>query len=217
MDTSAIRKMITITIPNVKYGLINALFVTFTYSFTDFGAPSVVGGNYNVLATDVYKQVVGQQNFNMGAVVGIVLLFPAVLSFAVDRITNKKQNAAITSKAVPYVIKPHRLTDVLATLFCGLIALAMLLFFAVALFASLIKLWPYNLSFTLDNYDLSRVASGEGVQAFQNSILISVISALLGTIITFIGAYLIEKTRKFSESEDLLIFCRLRRLQFRER
>lgn len=198
MDTSAIRKMITITIPNVKYGLINALFVTFTYSFTDFGAPSVVGGNYNVLATDVYKQVVGQQNFNMGAVVGIVLLFPAVLSFAVDRITNKKQNAAITSKAVPYVIKPHRLTDVLATLFCGLIALAMLLFFAVALFASLIKLWPYNLSFTLDNYDLSRVASGEGVQAFQNSILISVISALLGTIITFIGAYLIEKTRKFS-------------------
>lgn len=197
MDTSAFRKMFTITIPNVKYGLINAFFVTFTYSFTDFGAPSVVGGNYNVLATDVYKQVVGQQNFNMGAVVGIVLLFPAVLSFAVDRITNKKQNAAITSKAVPYVIKPHKASDILATIFCILITLAMLLFFSVALFASLIKLWPYNLSFTLDNYDLTRVASGEGVQAFKNSILISVISAFLGTIITFLGAYLIEKTRKF--------------------
>ena len=79
MGTSAWRKMITITIPNVKYGLISALFVSFTYSFTDFGAPSVVGGNYNVLATDVYKQVVGQQNFNMGAVVGIVLLFLSLI------------------------------------------------------------------------------------------------------------------------------------------
>lgn len=206
MDTSALRKMFTITIPNVKYGLINAFFVTFTYSFTDFGAPSVVGGNYNVLATDVYKQVVGQQNFNMGAVVGIVLLFPAVLSFAVDRITNKRQNAAISSKAVPYVIKPHRASDVLATIFCSLIALAMLLFFAVALFASLIKLWPYNLSFTLDNYDMTRVASGDGLQAYKNSILIALISAVLGTVITFMGAYLIEKTRKFAGIRRLTYF-----------
>lgn len=206
MGTSALRKMFTITIPNVKYGLINAFFVTFTYSFTDFGAPSVVGGNYNVLATDVYKQVVGQQNFNMGAVVGIVLLFPAVLSFAVDRITNKKQNASITSKAVPYVIKPHRKSDILATVFCSLIALAMLLFFAVALFASLIKMWPYNLTFTLDNYDMNRVASGDGLQAYKNSILISLLSAVFGTIITFTGAYLIEKTRKFTKTRRAAYF-----------
>ena len=197
MGTSAIRKMFTITIPNVKYGLISAIFVAFTYSFTDFGAPSVVGGNYNVLATDVYKQVVGQQNFNMGAVVGIILLFPAVLSFAVDRITSQKQSAAISAKSVPYQIKPHRTSDTAATLFCLLVTIAMMLFFAVALFASVIKLWPYNLTFTLSNYDLSKVSSGNGFTAFKNSILISLISAFLGTCITFIGAYVIEKNQKF--------------------
>lgn len=197
MGTSAIRKMFTITIPNVKYGLISAIFVAFTYSFTDFGAPSVVGGNYNVLATDVYKQVVGQQNFNMGAVVGIILLFPAVLSFAVDRITSQKQSAAISAKSVPYQIKPHRTSDTAATLFCLLVTVAMMLFFAVALFASVIKLWPYNLTFTLSNYDLSKVSSGNGFTAFKNSILISLISAFLGTCITFIGAYVIEKNQKF--------------------
>lgn len=203
MGTSAMRKMFTITIPNVKYGLISAVFVAFTYSFTDFGAPSVVGGNYNVLATDVYKQVVGQQNFNMGAVVGIILLFPAVLSFAVDRVTNKKQSAAISAKSVPYQIKPHRGSDMAATVFCLLITIAMLLFFAVALFASVIKLWPYNLTFTLSNYDLSKVSSGNGFTAFKNSILISLISAFLGTCITFMGAYLIEKNKKFKLSRKI--------------
>lgn len=203
MGTSAIRKMFTITIPNVKYGLISAIFVAFTYSFTDFGAPSVVGGNYNVLATDVYKQVVGQQNFNMGAVVGIILLFPAILSFAVDRIINKKQNAAISAKSIPYQIKPHRPSDMAATIFCLVITLAMLLFFAVALFASLIKFWPYNLTFTLSNYDLSKISSGNGITAFKNSILIAFISAFLGTFVTFLGAYLIEKNQKFKASRRI--------------
>ena len=197
MGTSALRKMLTITIPNVKYGLINAIFVAFTYSFTDFGAPSVVGGNYNVLATDVYKQVVGQQNFNMGAVVGIILLFPAILSFVVDRFTNAKQNASINAKSVPYRIKPHHKSDLAATLFCSVVAIAMLLFFAVALFASLIKLWPYNLTFTLDNYDLTSAGAGSGLLAFKNSILISIITACIGTVITFIGAYMIDKTQRY--------------------
>lgn len=207
MGTSALRKMVTITLPNVKYGLINAFFVAFTYSFTDFGAPSVVGGNYNVLATEVYKQVVGQQNFNMGAVVGIIMLFPAVLSFAVDRITNQKQSASISAKSVPYRIKPHRASDVLATLFCVLIAGGMLLFFAVALFASLIKLWPYNLTFTLDNYNLTKtVAAGNGGEAFRNSVLISLISAFLGTVLTFLGAYLVDKSNHFRISRRIAYF-----------
>lgn len=206
MGTSAVRKMFTITLPNVKYGLISAIFVSFTYSFTDFGAPSVVGGNYNVLATDVYKQVVGQQNFNMGAVVGIILLFPAVLSFVVDRITSQKQSAAISAKSIPYQIKPHRASDLAATIFCAVIMAAMLLFFAVALFASLIKLWPYNLTFTLSNYDLTKISSGTGVTAFKNSILISLIAAFLGTIITFLGAYLIEKGQKCKTGRKLAYF-----------
>ena len=206
MGTSPIRKMLTITIPNVKYGLISAFFVAFTYSFTDFGAPSVVGGNYNVLATDVYKQVVGQQNFNMGAVVGIILLFPAVLSFIVDRITSQKQSAAISAKSVPYQIKPHKASDIGAAVFCVVIAGAMILFFAVALFASLIKLWPYNLIFTLSNYDLTAVAAGNGGVAFKNSIMISLLTAFLGTILTFTGAYLIDKSKSFPVSRKIAYF-----------
>ncbi len=46
---------------------------------TDFGIPKVIGGNFNMLATDVFKLVIGQQDFQRGAVVGLLLLTPAVL------------------------------------------------------------------------------------------------------------------------------------------
>ena len=35
----------------------------FTLVITDFGIPKVIGGQFNVLATDIFKQVVGQRNF----------------------------------------------------------------------------------------------------------------------------------------------------------
>jgi iron(III) transport system permease protein len=61
------------------------VFVVFTLVVTDFGIAKVIGGQFNVLATDAYKQVIGQQNFEMGAVVGFVLLVPAVIAFVLDR------------------------------------------------------------------------------------------------------------------------------------
>ena len=70
MGTPRRRVFWTVTLPGVRYGLISALFVVFTLVITDFGIAKVIGGQFNVLATDAYKQVVGQQNFEMGAVVG---------------------------------------------------------------------------------------------------------------------------------------------------
>lgn len=205
LGTSAMRKLLTITIPSVKYGLISAIFVSFTYSFTDFGAPAVVGGNYNVLATDVYKQVVGQQNFNTGAVVGMLLLIPAIISFVVDSIANKKQSS-ISSKATPYVVKKSQKSDIFYTVFCAVVTILIILFFLTSLFASLVKTWPYNLSFSLDNYDFTKVASGDGVIAFRNSIIISMVTAVIGTVIAFATAYMIEKVKGFKRLRSLAYF-----------
>ena len=85
MGTPRWRVFLTVTLPGVRYGLISAMFVVFTLVVTDFGIAKVIGGQFNVLATDAYKQVIGQQNFEMGAVVGFVLLVPAVVAFVLDR------------------------------------------------------------------------------------------------------------------------------------
>jgi iron(III) transport system permease protein len=43
---------------------VSAAMVVFSYTVSDFGIPKVIGGNFNVLALDIFKQVIGQQNFN---------------------------------------------------------------------------------------------------------------------------------------------------------
>jgi iron(III) transport system permease protein len=131
------RTFMTVTLPGVRYGLVSAVLVVFTLVITDFGVPKVVGGHYNVLATDVYKQVVGQQNFQMGAVVGLVLLLPAMLAFAVDRFVQQRQAALLSARAVPLVPVKDRKVDALFLLLCTPVALAILTIIAVAAFASL--------------------------------------------------------------------------------
>ena len=62
LGTTATRKFFTITLPGAKYGLISEALVSFTLVMTDFGIPKVIGGNFNMLATDVFKLVIGQQD-----------------------------------------------------------------------------------------------------------------------------------------------------------
>ena len=111
MGTSAARKFFTITLPGAKYGLISASLVVFTLVITDFGIPKVIGGSFNVLATDVFKLVIGQQDFQRGAVVALLLLAPAMLTYVVDRAVGRKQTAMLSARAVPYRPKRAPLRD----------------------------------------------------------------------------------------------------------
>ena len=194
MGTTRWRKFVTITLPGAKYGLISATLVTFTLVVTDFGIPKVIGGNFNVLATDVFKLVIGQQDFQRGAVVALLLLAPAVLTFAVDHWVSRKQTAMLSARAVPYVAKPSRGRDMALLAFCGVVALALLAMLGMALFASLVSFWPYNLAPSLRHYTMGLVDAEVG-DAFVNSLKVAAGTALFGTALVFSGAYLVEKTR----------------------
>ena len=194
MGTSARRKFLTITLPGAKYGLISAALVTFTLVMTDFGIPKVIGGNFNVLATDVFKLVIGQQDFAKGAVVAILLLAPAVLTFAVDHYVSKRQTAMLTARAVPYSPKPTPAYDRVMTAYCCVIALLVLAMLGMAVFASFVSLWPYNLAPSLGNFRLGLV-DAEVAEGFVNSIKMATGTALFGTALVFCGAYLLEKTK----------------------
>ena len=196
LGTSRRRVFWTVTLPGARYGLVSAAFVVFTLVITDFGIPKVIGGQFNVLATDAYKQVVGQQNFEMGAVVGMILLVPAVVAFLADRIVRRRQVALLSSRAVPLQPKPRWNRDALLTLYClavgGLVAAAL----GVAVWASFIQYWPYNLSPTLNNYDFETFEPG-GWNPYLTSLQMAAFASVAGTSIVFTGAYLVEKTKAF--------------------
>jgi iron(III) transport system permease protein len=196
LGTSRARVFRTVTLPGARYGLISAAFVVFTLVITDFGIPKVIGGQYSVLATDAYKQVVGQQNFPMGAVVGMILLVPAILAFLVDRVVQRRQVALLSARAVPYMPKPRAARDRLLLAFVCLIAGIIVATYGVAVWASFIRYWPYNLSLTLNNYGFAHV-DADGWAPYFNSLILASCVAVLGTAIVFVGAYLVEKIKVF--------------------
>ena len=202
LKASKLKTFLTVTVPGAKYGIISTTFVVFTQVFTDFGVPKVIGGNYNVLATDIYREVVGMQNFQMGAVISIVLLIPALLAFAMDQYFRKKQTAQLTSRAVVYSPKPDKLRDTILLIYCLIITVYVVMMIGMAQFGALVKFWPYNLSLTLEHYNFE--VAGLGWNSFFNSIRMSLYTAFFGTIIIFIGSYIIEKMRSDKKMRDVL-------------
>src|ERR1043166_8682787 len=194
LGTKKSRIFRTVTLPGVKFGLINAAFVVFTLVVTDFGIAKVIGGQFNVLATDAYKQVVGQQNFEMGAVVGMILLIPAVLAFTIDRIVQRRQVALLSARAVPLEPKENRARDLALLGYCAIVVAILIGVLGTSVWASFIQYWPYNLSLTLKNYDFGTFDQS-GWASYGNSVLMAAAAAVIGTAIVFSGAYLVEKTK----------------------
>lgn len=205
LGASKLRIFFTVTLPGAKYGISSAGFVVFTLVITDFGIPKVIGGRFNVLATDVYKQVVGQQNFEMGAVVGMVLLIPAVLAFFADRVAQRKQVALLSARAVPLQPKPKTMKDASLLAYCSIIGGLIFGVLAVAVWASFIKFWPYNLTLTVEKYYFSNFDSS-GWEPYWNSLRMAAFTAVIGTAVVFAGAYLLEKSRGFDAMRGLAQF-----------
>ena len=192
LGAGRVKTFFTVTLPGVKYGVMSACFVVFTLVITDFGVPKVIGGKYSVMATEIYNQVIGQQNFTMGATVSVVLLIPAALAFVVDRLVQRRQYAVLGARSTPLVPAPHRLRDAVAFVYCTLVAGAIAGIYLVVLGSSLVMRWPYNFTLTAKHYRFDTIG---GYTPIVNSLEVAALTAVVGTIVAFCGAYLVEKCR----------------------
>lgn len=203
LKTSPIKTFFLVTLPAAKYGLISTLIVVFTLVITDFGVPKVIGGSYNVLATDIFKQVVGQQNFAMGAVTSLILLFPALLAFTANRWVQSKQKSLFDTRSVPYQPEPHPVRDGLCLLYCSVMSIAVLAVLGMAVYGSLVTFWPWNKALTLNNYNFAEIST-YGWLPYVNSLTMAGWTALIGTVVIFIGAYSMEKGRAFAPIRQVM-------------
>ncbi|HCJ6425897.1 putative 2-aminoethylphosphonate ABC transporter permease subunit [Acinetobacter baumannii] len=181
-----------VTLPAIRYGLISASLVAFIYVLTDFGIPKVIGGSFNMMALDVYKQIIGQQNMSMGAVISILLLLPAVFVFIFDRIQSKRHARFQAFQTTPYVSASNKKLEVVLSIFCGLVSGSILLIIFTAVLASFIQSWPYDLSLTLAHYSFEYVDGG-GWAAYFNSVRMALFSTVFGTALIFMVALLTER------------------------
>lgn len=186
------RRFVTVTLPSCRYAAISAASIVYILVFTDFGIPSVVGGSTNVLATDIYKLVIGRFDFEMGAVVGVLLLVPAVIAYGIDWFARRSQRSMITGKSVP--IEPESLVwrDVALFGFAAVVTCAILAILGMAIYGSLVRFWPYNLALGLQNYERLFTDDDE-FRALGNSLVLAAGTALIGTTMVALSGWLVAR------------------------
>lgn len=188
------RAFCSITWPATRQAVFAAFCLVFTLTITDFGVPVVVGGDYQVLALEAYKAVVGQQQFGRGALIGMVLLVPALLSFSVDAWLRRRQGEAMSGRAQVFEPQPSRRRDACFLAIVVLVCAALLGVIGMAVYSSLVTFWPYNLTLSFKHYLFDETAGG-GWLAYRNSVTMALCCAVIGSVVIFTGTYLMEKTQ----------------------
>lgn len=187
------KQFLTITLPSMKQTIISAVLSVFTMVFTDYGVPLMTGGTVMTLPVYMYREVIGMMNFSGGAVVGVILLLPAVIAFILDL---KKSGSTDTSSTIskPYQIEENRTRDIAVYVIFAII----LFFLCLPIFAfitlSFVKHYPVDMSFTFDNIK-KLLSNGIGLY-LRNALAIALMTALVGTCLSYFSAYITARSHK---------------------
>lgn len=195
----------TVSLPLMRPGLANAFLLGFIESMADFGNPLVLGGNFDVLSTEIFFAIVGAQ-YDQGraAVLAMVLLFFTLSAFYAQRAwLGKKSYTTVSGKGDAGV---HPLMPKALALPVLAIALAWALFTAVVyvmiVYGSVVELWGVNNSLTLKHYvtAFSVRFEEEGIRwtgaawdSFWTTITIAAIAAPLTAAVGLVTAYLLTR------------------------
>lgn len=181
------------TVYRPMVGTIGGAFIlTFVLSFTDFGIPASVGGNYRVIATELYQAMLGSiVHFERGAVISVLMLIPAVLGVVMLTIL-ERFNFQYKQVGQSELVK-HRLRDTLFTIYSILCVTAVCIIFSTMFIVPFTKGYPYDFSFTLEHIQ-NVLAEKDLTKVYINSLIVAVLTAILGVGITFMSALLNTRT-----------------------
>ncbi len=170
-----------------------SLVQCFTLAFTDYGIPAAIGGEYQVVASTLYNEMLGSiPNFNQGAVVALVMLIPSIISISLIRYI-EKYNIRY-DKVSKVESKKNKVRDVLCLLYSSTILITIFAIFAVIFVVAFVKGWPYDTSFTLDNFK-NVFGDPTLIGVYKNSLLLAGFSALFGTLLAYGGALVTTRSK----------------------
>lgn len=177
----------TNTIVRPLIGTLGGAFViSFILSFTDFGIPASVGGTYSVIATQLYQVMLGAiPNFNSGSAIAMLMLIPAIVgvwflnylerfNFHYDKFTNTE-------------LVKNKLRDIYFAIISSTTVLGIMLIFLVMFITPFVNNFPYDMSFTTSFFK-DTIYSTTILNVYENSLLVAVVSAVLGTFIAYSAA-----------------------------
>jgi len=196
LGASRARVFRTVTLPLCVPGLANAFLLLFAASLADFATPLILAGNqFPVLPTQAYLQITGLFDLRGGAALSLVLLVPSLAVFLLQRYwVSRRYYVTVTGKGAGQTpfdsVSPAVRAALLAS--CALVAAAILYFYALLLYASLVVALGANHTFTLAHY---RVIFTEGLKVIRDTLIIAGFAMPLGGLYGILVGYLVTRKR----------------------
>lgn len=190
LGASSSQTLRNVIFPMVRPGLLSVLFMLFTMNLADFGTPIVIGGNFKVLATEAYIQVISTANLGKASAISILMIPAAAVAFYFYyRAMKFNSGSGGTGRTAMGDVSAYTLSGGTAAVTWGIV----ILFFAVmALKYSNIFLSAVSntasgeLEFTLKYFsDLPRSQWG----SFKNSLIYATVAAALSSILGILLSY----------------------------
>jgi len=195
----------SVTLPLMRPGLANAFLLGFIESMADFGNPLVLGGNFDVLSTEIFFAIVGAQN-NQGraAMLAIVLLlFTLTAFYAQRRWLGKKSYVTKTGKGDggTHVLLPKRVL-VPCLLIAGIWTTFTLVVYGMIFYGSFVELWGLNNTLTFRHYidafgvvfdDNGFRLKGAAWDSFLTTLKVAATAAPLTAVLGLVTAFLLVR------------------------
>ena len=202
MGDSTIKTFIE-TVLRPLTGTFAASFIQcFFLCFTDFGIPASVGGKVEVIASVLYKEMLGSvPNLNNGAVVAVIMLLPSVISILIinylERFNVRYNRISVMEN------EKNTSRDGFCGIFSVLIVLGIIAIFAVIAIVPFVKGWPYNMVFTMDNVN-KVIEDSDLLLVYKNSIIVAIITSVLGTILVYGAAIVTDRSSINSKAKGVI-------------
>jgi iron(III) transport system permease protein len=195
-----------VTLPLMAPGLANAFLVGFIESIADFGNPVVLGGNFGVMATEIYFAIVGAQlDQGKAAVYSLILLVFALFAFWLQRrATARKSFVSMSGKGDTGL--PSPLPDGVrrTAIIVGVPWLALtVVLYGMSLFGAFVKVWGRDHTLTLEHFvkgfsidqgPNGLLFTGAAWHSLFNTVQFALAAAPLTAIVGLLSAYLIART-----------------------
>lgn len=193
LGLSKFHQFITITLPSMRRTIVSAVLAVFTMVFTDYGVPLMTGGTAMTLPVYMYREVIGMMNFSGGAVVGVVLLLPAVAAFLMD-LRNSSTGGSASTVTKPYCIAKNTRRDILVYVVFAVILFILCLPIVSFICLSFVKQYPIDMSFSLGQ--IKKLLTNNLSLYFINSLAVALLTALVGTCLSYFSAFVTARSGK---------------------
>ncbi|HSC72123.1 MAG TPA: iron ABC transporter permease, partial [Candidatus Methylomirabilis sp.] len=194
LGSSRWRVFRTVTLPLAVPGLANAFLLLFAASLADFATPLILAGNaFPVLPTQAYLQITDLFDLKGGTVLSFVLLVPALAVYLLQRYwVSRKSYVTITGKVGAQTaiksLAPWARVPML--ILCLLLAVAILYFYALLFYASVVVALGANHTWTWHHY---QIVFTEGLKAIRDTLIVAGAGMPLGGLYGILLGYLVAK------------------------